>query len=419
MSWCGWSSGKPSCCPRWCTSTPPRPPAATRGSCRPRGRALTPSAACWSSGAATPGTPPPTCCRSRCRCRRRENGSSCGPRPSAARRRPRRLTSPGSSSSSRLVPAACAAPSRAPGPRPTSPPAPPPAPSPTGTCGRPAGPSSGPSSGELAQRIRPAASWDELVLPDAETALLREIVDPGRPAGPGVRAVGVRGAPGPRAGHQRAVRRPARHRQDHGRRGPRRRARARPVPHRPVGVVSKYIGETEKNLRRVFDAAEQGGAILFFDEADALFGKRTEVKDSHDRYANIEISYLLQRMEDYEGLAILATNRKSRPRRGVPAPPALPGRLPLPRRAPAPPDLGEGVPPGTATRRAGPRRPGAAGDRRRQHPQHRPQRRVPRPPPRAAGRHGPPAAGRAAASTPSSRGSPSAAELGPYAEPHR
>jgi SpoVK/Ycf46/Vps4 family AAA+-type ATPase len=76
-------------------------------------------------------------------------------------------------------------------------------------------------------------------------------------------------------------------------------------------VVSKYIGETEKNLRRVFDRAEQGGAILFFDEADALFGKRTEVKDSHDRYANIEISYLLQRMEDYRGLAILATNLKS------------------------------------------------------------------------------------------------------------
>jgi hypothetical protein len=73
-------------------------------------------------------------------------------------------------------------------------------------------------------------------------------------------------------------------------------------------VVSKYIGETEKNLRRLFDAAEDGGAILFFDEADALFGKRSEVKDSHDRYANIEINYLLQRMEAYRGLAILATN---------------------------------------------------------------------------------------------------------------
>ena len=76
-------------------------------------------------------------------------------------------------------------------------------------------------------------------------------------------------------------------------------------------VVSKYIGETEKNLRRIFDAAETGSAILLFDEADALFGKRTEVKDSHDRHANIEVSYLLQRMEAYQGLAILTTNFQS------------------------------------------------------------------------------------------------------------
>src|SRR4030095_1085158 len=71
------------------------------------------------------------------------------------------------------------------------------------------------------------------------------------------------------------------------------------------------IGETEKNLRRVFDAAEDGGAVLLFDEADALFGKRSEVKDRHDRYANIEVSYLLQRMEAYRGLAILTTNLKA------------------------------------------------------------------------------------------------------------
>jgi len=75
-------------------------------------------------------------------------------------------------------------------------------------------------------------------------------------------------------------------------------------------VMSKYIGETEKNLRQLFDAAEAGGAILFFDEAEALFGKRSEVKDSHGRYANIEINYLLQRMETYRGLAILAINNK-------------------------------------------------------------------------------------------------------------
>lgn len=76
-------------------------------------------------------------------------------------------------------------------------------------------------------------------------------------------------------------------------------------------VVSKYIGETEKNLRRLFDAAEGGGVILFFDEADALFGRRSEVKDSHDRYANVEINYLLQRLEAYRGIAILATNQRS------------------------------------------------------------------------------------------------------------
>jgi len=75
-----------------------------------------------------------------------------------------------------------------------------------------------------------------------------------------------------------------------------------------AGVVSKYIGETEKNLDRVFRAAEDANGIIFFDEADALFGKRSEVHDSHDRYANIEISYLLQKMEQFGGIAILATN---------------------------------------------------------------------------------------------------------------
>jgi SpoVK/Ycf46/Vps4 family AAA+-type ATPase len=73
-------------------------------------------------------------------------------------------------------------------------------------------------------------------------------------------------------------------------------------------VVSKYIGETEKNLDRVFKEAQESNAILFFDEADALFGKRSEVKDAHDRYANTEIAYLLQKMEEYEGIVILATN---------------------------------------------------------------------------------------------------------------
>lgn len=76
-------------------------------------------------------------------------------------------------------------------------------------------------------------------------------------------------------------------------------------------LISKYIGETEKNLEKIFSEAESSNAILFFDEADAIFGKRSEVKDAHDRYANIEVSYLLQRMEAYDGVTILATNLRA------------------------------------------------------------------------------------------------------------
>jgi len=75
-------------------------------------------------------------------------------------------------------------------------------------------------------------------------------------------------------------------------------------------VVSRYIGETEKNLDRIFADAESHGAVLLFDEADALFGKRTEVKDAHDRYANIAANYLLQKLEAYRGVAIVTTNRR-------------------------------------------------------------------------------------------------------------
>jgi SpoVK/Ycf46/Vps4 family AAA+-type ATPase len=77
-----------------------------------------------------------------------------------------------------------------------------------------------------------------------------------------------------------------------------------------AAVVSKYIGETEKNLNRIFETAESPNVVLFFDEADALFGKRTDVKDSHDRYANIDVNYLLQRIEAFEGLVILASNTR-------------------------------------------------------------------------------------------------------------
>ncbi|MBT9314525.1 ATP-binding protein [Leptothoe spongobia] len=160
----------------------------------------------------------------------------------------------------------------------------------------------------LAQRIDVKATWDQLVLPDEAMGVLRQIVDQVRlrsrvyddwgfrermNRGLGVSAMfaGVSGTGKTMAAEVIAN-------------------ELNLYLYRIdlSSVVSKYIGETEKNLRRLFDAAEEGGAILFFDEADALFGKRSEVKDSHDRYANVEINYLLQRIEAYRGLAVLATN---------------------------------------------------------------------------------------------------------------
>jgi SpoVK/Ycf46/Vps4 family AAA+-type ATPase len=163
----------------------------------------------------------------------------------------------------------------------------------------------------LAQRLEPKATWNDLVLPAAETDLLHRIADQvGQRAtiyqswgfgkkmnrGLGISALFCGDSGG---GKTMAAEVMANH------------LRLNLFRIDLSAVMSKYIGETEKNLRRLFDAAEDGGAILFFDEADALFGKRSEVKDSHDRYANIEINYLLQRMESYGGLAILATNMKS------------------------------------------------------------------------------------------------------------
>jgi hypothetical protein len=163
---------------------------------------------------------------------------------------------------------------------------------------------------ELAQRIDPVAGWDDLVLPEAQLGTLRQIGAHVRNrlqvhlewgfADKGSRGLGIGALFAGESGTGKTM--------------------AAEVLARELqldlyridlsAVVSKYIGETEKNLRRVFDAAEDSGAILLFDEADALFGKRSEVKDSHDRYANIEVSYLLQRMEAYRGLAILTTNLK-------------------------------------------------------------------------------------------------------------
>ena len=164
---------------------------------------------------------------------------------------------------------------------------------------------------ELARRIEPRARWRDLVLPADQSAILRDIAAQVRGRSRvyhdwGFERVSQRGLGisalfcGP-SGTGKTL--------------------AAEVIAAELGldlylidlsaVVSKYIGETEKNLRAVFDSADKGGAVLLFDEADALFGKRTEVRDSHDRYANIEVSYLLQRMESYRGLAVLTTNLRS------------------------------------------------------------------------------------------------------------
>jgi hypothetical protein len=164
---------------------------------------------------------------------------------------------------------------------------------------------------DLAQRILPVAEWDDLILPETQKQTLRQLAAQVRHrmtvyeswgfAGKGRRGLGISALFAGASGTGKTL--------------------AAEVLAKELrldlyridlsAVVSKYIGESEKNLKQVFDAAEEGGVLLLFDECDALFGKRSEAKDSHDRYANIEVSYLLQRMENFQGLAVLTTNFKS------------------------------------------------------------------------------------------------------------
>ncbi|MDO9503361.1 ATP-binding protein, partial [Falsiroseomonas sp.] len=165
---------------------------------------------------------------------------------------------------------------------------------------------------DLASRVEGRAGWDDIVLPPAQLRALRTIAahlrhrarvqeDWGFGAAPGGRGLGLAALFSGPSGAGKTM--------------------AAEVLGGALGLdvyrvdlsalVSKWIGETEKNLRRIFDAAEEGSVILLFDEADALFGKRSEVRDSHDRYANMEVSYLLQRLEAYRGLAILTTNLRA------------------------------------------------------------------------------------------------------------
>ena len=167
-----------------------------------------------------------------------------------------------------------------------------------------------PRMDKLAQRIVAKASWDDIVLPDEALALLQQLV---------AQLEQRRKVYGEWGFERRTSRGLGLAALFHGESGTGKTMAAEVIASALrldlyridlSAVVSKYIGETEKNLQRVFDAAEDGGGILFFDEADALFGKRSEVRDSHDRYANIETNYLLQRIEAFRGLAILATNQK-------------------------------------------------------------------------------------------------------------
>jgi SpoVK/Ycf46/Vps4 family AAA+-type ATPase len=165
---------------------------------------------------------------------------------------------------------------------------------------------------ELAERIPPQeAAWDDLILPEAQQQILREIEASVRQSGKVYRKWGFAGKGGRGLGISALFA---------GESGTGKTMAAEVLASRLdldlyridlSQVVNKYIGETEKNLRRVFDAAESGGCILLFDEADAIFGKRSDVKDSHDRHANIEVGYLLQRIEAFKGLAILTTNLRA------------------------------------------------------------------------------------------------------------
>ncbi len=164
---------------------------------------------------------------------------------------------------------------------------------------------------DLAERLESSATFDDLVLPDTSRGLLGDILahlrhrtrvyDEWQMSGPSRRGLGFSALFAGPTGTGKTLAAEVL-------------ANAMELDLYRIDlsqVVSKYIGETEKNLSRIFAAASQGGAVLLFDEADALFGKRSEVRDSHDRYANVEISYLLQAMETYRGLAVLTTNMRA------------------------------------------------------------------------------------------------------------
>lgn len=170
---------------------------------------------------------------------------------------------------------------------------------------------SSPNLSGLAQKIEPRYDWDDIVLPPEQKIILREVINTVRGRGIVMEEWGVGRKLKTSSGVAVLFAGPP---------GTGKTMSAEVIA-KELGldlykidlstVVSKYIGETEKNLGKIFDEAQSSSAVLFFDEADSVFGKRSEVKDAHDRYANMEVSYLLQRMEQYDGITILATNLRA------------------------------------------------------------------------------------------------------------
>ena len=165
-----------------------------------------------------------------------------------------------------------------------------------------------PNLSSLARKVSPKYCWDDLVLPEGQSSQLREIISQVKHRHTVMNVWGFSRKLSLGRGLNALFSGPS---------GTGKTMAAEVIGHELAldiykidlsSVVSKYIGETEKNLNRLFDEAEHSNAILFFDEADALFGKRSDVKDAHDRFANIEVAYLLQKMEEYEGITILSTN---------------------------------------------------------------------------------------------------------------
>lgn len=186
-----------------------------------------------------------------------------------------------------------------------------------------------------ARRIRPDVGWGDLVLPDKPLAQLRElalrarhrdrVLGDWRLSAGGGRGHGVLGLFAGESGTGKTL--------------------SAEVVAAELGldlyvvqlssIVDKYVGETEKNLERIFTEADRTDAVLLFDEADAVFGKRSEVKDSHDKYANMESAYLLQRLESFDGIALLTTNLRANIDEAFTQPAGSGGRLPVPGRRPA------------------------------------------------------------------------------------